>query len=196
MSQAQAGGGRRAPSGWVEQEFVEVFESARNGDGQAFEWLYRWLAPSITTFATARGAEDPEGITNEAFLRAFRGLDGFAGGSRAFRSWLFTIARNLIVDAHRAASRRPQLATIEVPELAVAGADTEALVSLGLERVTSLVSALSDDQRDVILLRMIGDLSLQQVATALDKPVTAVKALQRRGLRRLQSVVLAEVVTP
>jgi RNA polymerase sigma-70 factor (ECF subfamily) len=48
----------------------------------------------------------------------------------------------------------------------------------------------------VILLRVVADLSLEQVAAVVDKPVTAVKALQRRGLRRLQSEVLAEVLTP
>ena len=52
------------------------------------------------------------------------------------------------------------------------------------------------EDSDLVLLRMVGDLSLQQVALIVDKPVTAVKALQRRGLRRLQSEVLSEVVTP
>jgi RNA polymerase sigma-70 factor (ECF subfamily) len=158
--------------------------------------LYRWLAPEITRFASARGADDPEGITNEVFLRAFRQLDRFNGASRAFRAWIFAIARNQLIDAHRARSRRPQVATAVVPERSVEGAEVQALDLLSLQRVVRLLASLSDDQRDVILLRMIGDLSLQQVASIVDKPVTAVKALQRRGLRRLQQEVLAEVVTP
>ena len=176
--------------------FSSTLSAAGQGDGRGFESLYRWLAPEITKFGATRGADDPEGITNEVFLKAFRQLDRFSGGSGAFRAWIYSIARNQLIDAHRARSRRPQVATAAVPDRAVDGAEVQALDLLSLQRVTRLLAQLSDDQRDVILLRMIGDLSLQQVATIVDKPVTAVKALQRRGLRRLQQEVLAEVVTP
>lgn len=162
----------------------------------AFERLYRWLAPQVTNFAAARGVEDAEGLTNEVFLRVFRQIGTFEGDGDAFRSWIFAIARNQVIDAHRAASRRPRVTGADVPEMAVDGADTQALRSLGHERVHRLLAVLSDDQRDVILLRMVADLSLAQVSTVIDKPVSAVKALQRRGLRRLQSEILSEVVTP
>lgn len=177
-----------------EAVFSSTMASVQQGDGRAFESLYRWLAPDITRFASARNAEDPEGITNEVFLRAFRQIDRFDGTSGSFRAWVFAIARNQLIDAHRSRARRPQLSADAVPERAVDAAEVEALDLLSLQRVTRLLSYLSDDQRDVILLRMVGDLSLRQVATIVDKPVTAVKALQRRGLRRLQSEVLSEVV--
>lgn len=179
-----------------ESMFAEVVGAAKAGDGRAFERLYRWLAPEILSFATARGAEEPGGLTNEAFFRAFQKLDRFEGRSDAFRAWVFAIARNLLIDAHRAGNRRPEIASRHVPDGMAAGADVEALDLLSTQRVTRLLSYLSEDQRDVVLLRMVGDLSLQQVALIVDKPVTAVKALQRRGLRRLQSEVLSEVVTP
>ncbi|MEL7155723.1 MAG: RNA polymerase sigma factor [Actinomycetota bacterium] len=173
-----------------------MIEAAKAGDGRAFEHLYRWLAPEIMGFATARAADDPGGITNEAFFRAFQKLERFEGRSDAFRAWLFAITRNLLIDAHRSRNRRPDIASDEVPDGMAAGADVEALDLLSTQRVTRLLACLSDDQRDVVLLRMVGDLSLQQVSLIVDKPVTAVKALQRRGLRRLQSEVLSEVVTP
>lgn len=169
---------------------------ARRGDGRAFEQLYRWLAGRIVTFGAARGAPDPEGIANETFLRAFRSLDRFEGDQASFRSWIFAIAHNLVVDGHRAAARRPQFDDVAVPERTVAAAETEALRGLGMERMVELMSVLSDDQRAVILLRMVGDLSLDDVAFVVEKPITAVKALQRRGLRRLQSRILAEVAVP
>lgn len=177
-----------------ESAFGDIIDAAKNGDGRAFEHLYRWLAPEVTTFATVRGADDPEGVANEVFFRAFKKLDRFQGRSDAFRAWVYAITRNLLVDTHRAGARRPDIASNEVPHLATAGADVEALDLLSTQRVTRVLSYLSDDQRDVILLRMVGDLSLQQVSVIVDKPVTAVKALQRRGLRRLQSEVLSEVV--
>jgi RNA polymerase sigma-70 factor (ECF subfamily) len=179
-----------------ESVFSAMLTEAINGQGRGFEGLYRWLAPQVTRFAAARDAEDPEGITNEVFLRAFGQLDRFGGGSNSFRAWIFTIARNLLIDAHRARSRRPQVASNDVPERTVPGAEVEALDLLSAQRVTRLLALLSEDQRDVILLRMVGDLSLRQVAAIVDKPLTAVKALQRRGLRRLHDEVLAEVMVP
>lgn len=179
-----------------ESAFSALLTTAVAGDGRGYEGLYQWLAPEITRFAATRGADDAEGITNEVFLGAFRQLDRFAGDSSAFRAWIYAITRNRLIDAHRFESRRPQFSFGDVPEQPVVGADVEALDLLGLQRVVRLLDTLSDDQRDVILLRMIGDLSLRQVAAILEKPVSAVKALQRRGLRRLQSEILSEVVRP
>lgn len=196
MTPLSAGNGGVAPAqSWTESEFSSVLRSAQAGDGSAFERLYRWLAPQVTSFAAARGVEDAEGIANEVFLRVFGHVNRFDGDSGAFRSWIFAIARNQVVDAYRAQSRRPPTVSIEVPETPVEGAESQAMASLGAERVKALLSVLSADQRDVILLRMIADLSLRQVAIVIDKPVTAVKALQRRALRRLQSELMAEVVT-
>ena len=179
-----------------ESVFSAMLADASHGQGRGFEGLYRWLAPQVTRFAASRDAEDPEGITNEVFLRAFSQIDRFNGGSGAFRAWVFAIARNQLIDAHRASARRPQVSSSEIPERTVPGAEVEALDLLGSQRVTRLLGRLSEDQRDVILLRMVGDLSLRQVAAIVDKPLTAVKALQRRGLRRLHDEVLAEVVVP
>ena len=195
MSSSSFGAPRSAVNPIGDATFGPMMTAAKAGDGRAFEALYRWLAPEITRFATVRGAEDPEGITNEVFLRAFQRLGRFNGRRDAFRAWLFAICRNLLIDAHRAGTRRPDVHSNQVPEGSVVGADVEALDVLSVQRVTRLLGSLSDDQRDVILLRMVADLSLQQVSLIVDKPVTAVKALQRRGLRRLQNELLSEVVT-
>ncbi len=185
-----------APARWVEPDFASVLAAARAGEGIAFERLYRWLAPQVTNFAAARGVEDAEGIANEVFLRAFDRIAAFDGDGHAFRAWVFAIARNQVIDAQRAAARRPRSADVEVPDLLVGSAESDAMASIGIDRVRALLAALSDDQRDVILLRSIADLSLKQVAIVVDKPVSAVKALQRRGLRRLQAEILSEVVHP
>ena len=181
---------------WAEPDFAPTLKSSKAGDGMAFERLYRWMAPQVTNFAAARGVEDAEGITNEVFLRVFGQIAKFEGDAPAFRAWVFAIARNQVIDAQRAAARRPRSVDVDVPELAVGSAESAAMASIGSDRVRALLGALSDDQRDVILLRSIADLSLKQVAVVVDKPVSAVKALQRRGLRRLQSEILSEVVHP
>ena len=175
--------------------FEHVLVAARAGAGWAFDHLYKSLAQPITAFAAVRGAEDPEGITNEVFLKAFRALTSFEGSEAGFRSWVFSIARNPLIDAHRLSTRRPQISSNTVPEESAESAESEALDSLSIEGVSDILSCLSDDQREVISLRLVADLSLKQVAEIVDKPITAVKALQRRGMRRLQKEIGREVVS-
>jgi RNA polymerase sigma-70 factor (ECF subfamily) len=173
-----------------ETSFGQLLAGARTGDGAGFDGLYRWLARPIARFASARGADDPEGIANETFLRVFRSLPSFDGDAPAFRAWVHLIARNLMVDAHRAQTRRPVRLDAEVPDQPTVAADEQALDNLASEDVRATLEALTADQRDVILLRMVADLSLTETAAALDKPVSAVKRLQARALRRLQHQIL------
>ncbi len=174
-------------------EFDAILASARAGDEAGFRGLYDVAAQRIAGFAAARGAEDPEAIVNETFLRAFRRLDSFAGDERAFLGWVFAIARNVLIDEHRRAKRRPlRSSDSDVPEQSTPDASHAAFVRLGNERVARLLGQLTVDQREVLALRMVADLSLDEVARIVDKPVTAVKRLQARGLRRLEKVIREE----
>jgi RNA polymerase sigma-70 factor (ECF subfamily) len=76
-----------------------------------------------------------------------------------------------------------------------ADAAHEALTSLGDERVARLLAALAPDQRDVVLLRIIADLSIEDTAAALGKRPGAVKALQHRAMRSLRSALGEEGVS-
>ena len=67
-----------------------------------------------------------------------------------------------------------------------AGADNEAMDRLAVDGVIQLLDALTSDQRDVIALRIVGQMSVEEVATALEKPPGAIKALQRRALATLR----------
>jgi RNA polymerase sigma-70 factor (ECF subfamily) len=100
-----------------------------------------------------------------------------------------------LVDAYRFESRRPELVETEVPEQQVASSETEALDNIVALETLAYLQCLTSDQRDVISLRMVADLSLEQVAEILGKPVSAVKALQRRGLRRLRKEISSKVVS-
>lgn len=165
-------------------------EAARRGEAAGYEWIYRWLAGPVTAFARTRGAADPEGITNETFLRAFRSLDGFSGTGHGFRSWIFSIARNQLIDAHRAAQRRPAELLAPPPEETSEGADVVALEAIGTGDLDTALATLTADQREVIVLRLVADLSLAETAEIVGRPVSAVKRLQARGLKRLQKEIL------
>jgi RNA polymerase sigma-70 factor, ECF subfamily len=149
----------------------------------------------VAGYLRVQRALEPEDLTSEVFLGVFRGLAGFDGSEKQFRSWVFTIAHRRLLDERRRAARRPVLAAVD-PELSLPGGDTEreALDALGAQWVQRLASRLSADQRTVLLLRIVADLTAEEVAHVMGKTVGAVRALQRRGLEALRRLIAREGV--
>lgn len=178
--------------------FDAVLAAARAGEGWAFERLFLWLGRDVAAYARGAGMDDPDGTANEVFLRVFKGIGKFEGSEERFRSWVFAIAHNRIIDERRRRSRRltevpADTQAREAVETSPDAAD-EALLHLDDERIRGLLEELSPDQRDVLLLRVVADLSIEDTAEALGKRPGAIKALQHRAIRSLRSK--TEGVTP
>ena len=171
-----------------------LLDAARRGDSAAFQTLFERISRPLRAFASARGAMDPDGLVNDALAEAFRGLPSFVGGEDAFRGFVFHIARRRLIDEYRRSNRRVQTVPITDRMDAVGAADPAAEVA-ARDRAVRLVGMLTEDQRDVILLRVVADLSIDETAAALGKPVTAVKALQRRALGTLRRKMSDEAVS-
>ncbi|MCA1657533.1 MAG: sigma-70 family RNA polymerase sigma factor [Actinobacteria bacterium] len=169
----------------IGDEFAAILAGAQDRKGWAFERLYRGFAPLVAGYLRLQGSPEPDDLTNEVFLSAFGAIGTFRGDEDQFRSWLFTIAHRRLTDERRRRGRQPPIADRDVagmPEAAGGDVEEEALQRLSVERVRRLCDRLSPDQRDVLLLRMVSTLSIDQIAEALGKSPTAVKALQRRAL--------------
>lgn len=147
-------------------------------------------AGQITGFLSGRGTDEVDQVVNDVFAAAFSSIDRFEGDDSDFRAWLYWLARNRRIDAMRAASRRARVATAAElesgPEPSTEDIETAVLERVLDERLRLLLAGLTVEQRDVIVLRFISDLSLEQTAVVLDKPVGAVKALQHRALEQLR----------
>ncbi|WP_026874561.1 RNA polymerase sigma factor [Jiangella gansuensis] len=168
-----------------------MLAAARSGASWAFERLYAELAPAVAGYLRLQGAAEPEDLTSEVFLGVFAGLSGFDGTETQFRSWVFTIAHRRLIDERRRAVRRPATPTDDPVLLDRPGGDAEAdaIDAIGLRRVLELCATLSPDQREVVVLRIVADLTVEQVAEVVGKSPGAVKALQRRGLGALRKKV-------
>ena len=168
--------------------FEEVLAAAQAGAGWAFEVLYTDLAPAVTSYLRLHGAVEPDDLASETFIGVFTGLANFSGDEDGLRGWVFTIAHRRLLDDWRKRSRRPQLADEPGDLSAHVGGDVEddVLVRVGAEDVERLCGTLPADQRSVLLLRILADLTVEQVASVMDRSVGSVKALQRRGLRTLR----------
>jgi RNA polymerase sigma-70 factor (ECF subfamily) len=183
--------------GRAPDDVEDLLPAAAGGSPEAQARLCAWLGPPVAGYLRARGADDPEDLANEVLRRALRVLHTFRGDGARLRSWVFTIARNALVDDRRRARRRPTLVALgddaRAPRLP--SAEDDALARLAAERVEGLLAALSPDQRDVLLLRVVADLSIDQTAAVVGKSPEAVKALQRRALGGLQRRIQREGVS-
>jgi RNA polymerase sigma factor (sigma-70 family) len=177
-------------------DFHEVLAAARLGQAWALTTLFRAYAGPVAGYVRARTSADPDDVVSEVFASAFTSLDRFDGGEDDFRGWLFTIAQRRVVDDLRRRARRLDTAAYE-PESddrVVGSAEDDCFDRFGTEWVRGILDRLAPEQRDVLLLRILGDLTVEQVALALGKSTGAVKALQRRGLAAAAKIVRAEGV--
>jgi RNA polymerase sigma-70 factor (ECF subfamily) len=166
------------------ERFTSLLAAAREGSEAAWQELYDGLAPVVLGYLRANAAPDPEDVLSEVFLQVARDVARFEGEDRGFRSWVFTIAHHRLIDARRHSARRPVELSPEPPETGLTADDAadEALARIGMDEVKRVLASLSPEQRSVLLLRVIGDMSIEDVARAVGKRTGAVKALQRRGL--------------
>jgi RNA polymerase sigma factor (sigma-70 family) len=179
-----------------EGEFGAVLTAARTGAAWALERIYVALSPAVAGLFRAQGVDDPDDLTSEVFVGVLRGLAWFDGDGQSFRSWVFTIAYRRLADERRRAARRPAPVPLAERPEPTAADDVHAEVerSLATDRVRALCDRLAPAQRDVLLLRVFGDLTVDQVAGVIGKSRGAVKALQRRGYAAIALLLEQEAV--
>ena len=169
-----------------DHDFETRLRAAKHGAEWAWAAIYRDLAGVVSGYLANRGAAEPEDLTSETFLQIARNISTFEGNESAFRSWVFVIAHRRLIDSRRARQRRPETVSLSVPAGGAGGnVEEEALNRLTTVELQSTFEKLSESQRDVLALRIIGQLTLEETASVLGKRVGAVKAAQRRGLLAL-----------
>lgn len=164
--------------------------AARRGRQSAWDAIYRDLAPPLLGYARSQNAPDPDDLVGEVFLEVVRSLPRFEGDEEErFRGWVFTIARRRLIDARRRSGRRPAdlTAPMELAERAGSYHD-DVLERLSLDDVRALLSYLSEDQREVMVLRLVAGLRTAEIAEVTGRHPEAVKGLAKRALARLREV--------
>jgi RNA polymerase sigma-70 factor (ECF subfamily) len=169
---------------------ARLIRRAQRGDPAAFTEIYDRHQPAVYRYIYYRVSDvaTAEDLTSEVFMRLVERIDRFTYRGRPLLAWLYTIARNLITDHHR---RTGQVTMLPLDEQLVAETDDlEQAAERGLaqRRLAAALVHLTEDQRQVIILKFIEGLNNAEVAQMLGKPVGAVKSLHPRALAALRRV--------
>jgi RNA polymerase sigma-70 factor (ECF subfamily) len=171
-------------------EEATLVQRAKRGDPAAFAEIYDRCQPAIYRYVyyQVNDTATAEDLTGEVFVRLVEKIDRFTYRGRPLLAWLYTIARNLITD-HRRRTRHDQPLELEKQPISDAS-NVESTVehTLAQYRVVKAIEGLTDDQRQVILLKFIEGVDNATAADVLGKSINAVKALQHRALASLRRI--------
>jgi RNA polymerase sigma factor (sigma-70 family) len=184
----------RTPGERDDVAFQQLLSAAVTGAETAWAEIYRWLAPQVLGFLRGRGATDPEDILGEVFVEIARRIHRFEGDRRGFRAWVFTITRaQLVDDIRRRVRRREHPVGIHLPSHwgHSEGHEDEVVALLGLEEILGVLGQLTEDQREVLLLRTVGEMTAPEAAMVSCRSVAATEQLYHRALKNLRRI-LAE----
>ncbi|MDX1436210.1 MAG: sigma-70 family RNA polymerase sigma factor [Anaerolineales bacterium] len=169
---------------------------ARAGNAAAVGELYELCQDDLFRYLYYRVGDQAsaEDLTSEVFLRIIKGLPGYRQGEVPFKAWIFRIAHNLTVDHYRKESVRDHIQMDEKLESDQAGPDKLVEHILDSQQLAESLEALTADQREVIIMRFVLDMSIRETSHSVEKSETAVKAAQRRGLQALKRILEERMV--
>jgi RNA polymerase sigma-70 factor (ECF subfamily) len=175
-------------------EFVVVLRRAQAGDEAAFAALFRATQPVVLRYLRAVSTPDlADDVAAEAWISVVRGLNGFADETlTSFQAWVLTMARRRWIDELRRRGRRHEVSVgTEVAAERAADETVESVVEqhLSAEAAMELIRQLPRDQAEVVTLRAIAGLSVEQVAEIVGKKPGTVRVMSHRGLRKLADLV-------
>jgi RNA polymerase sigma factor (sigma-70 family) len=177
-----------------ESAFTEALAAASTpgpGRAEAFEHLLRPLLFPWVRYLRAQVGDAADDLVDEVLLAVWEHVGRFHGTEGQFRSWIFTIAHHQVVDHHR---RRREQVPLDRVALHRATDDTEAeaLSRIAEGDLRRVLADLAPSHRQVLMLRLVADLSIEQTAAVLGRSAGAVKALQHRAIEAARQRIIRQ----
>lgn len=184
--------GNASPSS-ASSEFEDLLFEARNGNERAFTMIWKNLNPRLTRYVATQSygsGIDYEDVVSETWISVAKDISKFKGEYSNFKSWLYSIARNRIVDAVRKNGR--QIKSYGEPsEMQIVDLKTSVLGEIesdeGLKSIIQAIQTLPPAQAEAIMLRIVAELEINEVAKILDKSEGTVRVACHRGLETLRN---------
>ncbi len=169
----------------------KIIKKARKGDQEAFGQLYDKYISGIYRFVFFRinDKSETEDLTQQVFLKAWQNVSSFKIKKEAkFSSWLYRIAKNLIIDYYRTAKDHINIDDIKYDQqFAISYKLEEKIDNLTkFKQVKKSLTILTEDEQDVIIMKFVEEFSNEEIAQALDKSRGAVRVTQHRALKKIK----------
>lgn len=181
----------KEPSSHGQEPDEVLVERARGGDLRAMDELVRRHHASAYRVALGilRDEDGAADVAQDAFLKAFRGLERFRGDA-SFRTWLLTIAGNEARGVLRKMSRRQETGLEFAGSVAIdqEGADDALQKAEEAERVRELLKGLPGKQRQALTLRIFEGLSFREIGEVIDSTEGAARVNYHHGIRKLREM--------
>ena len=169
---------------------TDLIRKATEGDEAVMSALYERYRESVFRYLYYRVGDRhaAEDLTSEVFERMLRFIGNFNPPSSSFQAWLFQIARNLAIDHSRRMKVRNHLPLEENVIDTKYDVDKTVERRLNSEMLAKALRKLTEEQRDVIIMRFVSGMPIAETARTLHKSEDAVKGLQRRALITLRDI--------
>jgi len=173
---------------------AQLVKRAKRGDQTAFAEIYTRHHDAVYAYLYYRvnDVQVAEDLTGEVFLRLVSKIGRFSYRGRPLLAWLYTIARNLLIDHQR---KKAQLGRVDLEEeWATPAPGPPEVAERGLTRdcLVRSLRHLTEDQQRVILHKLLEGRTNREVADLLGKTEGAVKSLQHRALASLRRAIMKE----
>jgi RNA polymerase sigma-70 factor (ECF subfamily) len=169
--------------------FDAAITGARSGDPIAVEELFRELQPRLLRFLRSQESRAADDLAADVWLAVASGMSRFDGDWPDFRAWVFAIARRRLADYRRTAvRRRTDIVDVDAFDRHHAhdSPEDEAIEKLSGQQAASLItSVLKGEQAEVLLLRVLAELDVEQVASIMQRSPNWVRVTQHRAVRTL-----------
>lgn len=177
-------------------ETILLAKVRHQNSAEAFAELYDAYVKRVYRFIyfKVRSAEDAEDITAEVFLKTWHYIREREAEIKSFSGLVYQIARTTIIDWYRRAARRPETVVLEPEEQAATLSDRNAWMrqfetAVQHKEILAALTRLKHDYQELVMLRYIEDLSIQEIADITGKTALTVRVTLHRALKKLEELV-------
>lgn len=179
----------------IDNKTQEIIAKARKGEGQAIAALYDRHFQAVYNYIYYRVSDQhtAEDLSSEVFIRMLQKLPEYSDRGRPFLAWLYTIARNLVIDHYRSEGKMEQVNIKEDLEDKKKGSPSQVVqAQMDQECFREALARLPEAQRQMLMHRFINGFSFPDIAELLNKSDRALRSLQHRALRSLHKALVEE----
>lgn len=166
-----------------------LIEQAISGKSSAFGELYDRYQPQIYRFIYFKVShrEEAEDLTHQVFLNAWQNIQKYKFQGYPFSSWLYSIARNKVIDYYR--TKKTNLSIDQVAEIETNASNAITIdISIDIDRVKKAILELNETEQDIIIMRFVEDASPREIAKIINKNEGSVKVIQHRAIKKLKNI--------